>query len=101
MKILLYIIVICIGAYCGRKMRTFTKLMNQLGRIQYQCLLLLLFIMGIHIGANNEVIENFYRLGYQAFVLSVCSILFSILGVKFISKYLNNTEEKKGYEYDD
>lgn len=93
MRIILYIVILCIGAYLGYGDRLSKKVLDKLSHIQCICLLGLLFIMGINIGINEEVVHTFYKLGYQSLVLSIFSIIFSILGVKMISKFLYVQEE--------
>lgn len=44
--------------------------------------------MGVNIGVNNDVVSNFYKIGLQAFILAVFSIVFSILFVKLVSRFL-------------
>ncbi|WP_432401076.1 LysO family transporter [Wukongibacter sp. M2B1] len=93
MRILLYILIISIGALIGYKELVSEKLLNKMSSIQYFCLLFLLFVMGIKIGVNRNVLMSVHKLGFTAIVISVFSIAFSILGVKLISKYI--TAEKK------
>lgn len=88
MRILLYIVIISIGAIVGYKEFVSEKIFNKMSTIQYICLLFLLFVMGIKIGINKNVLLSFHKLGFTAVVISVFSILFSILGVKLISKYI-------------
>lgn len=93
MRILLYIVIITIGAIVGYKELVSEKIFSKMSTIQYMCLLFLLFVMGIKIGINKNVLLSFHKLGLTAVVISFFSISFSILGVKLISKYV--TAEKK------
>jgi hypothetical protein len=49
----------------------------------------MLFVMGINIGVNDVVVNGFYKLGFQAVVLAVFSIAFSILSVKLVSGFVS------------
>ncbi len=93
MRILLYIGIISMGAMVGYKELVSEKVFSKMGTIQYMCLLFLLFVMGIKIGINENVLLSFHKLGFTAIVISFFAISFSILGVKLISKYI--IEEKK------
>ncbi|MCT4565373.1 MAG: LysO family transporter [Maledivibacter sp.] len=93
MRILLYIVIISIGALMGYKDIISEKVFSKTSSIQYMCLLFLLFIMGIKIGINKEVLLSFHRLGFNAVIISIFSIVFSVLGVKIISKSIK--PEKK------
>lgn len=93
MRILLYIVIISLGALIGYKDLVSEKVFSKTSFIQYICLLFLLFVMGIKIGINKEVLMSFHRLGLSAVIISVFSIAFSVLGVKSISKFIK--PEKK------
>lgn len=95
MRILLYIAIILIGAVMGYQNMLSSKLKDRLSQIQTWCLLALLMIMGINIGMNKEIAGIFFKLGYQGIVLALFSILFSILGVKLISKAFQTKEEEE------
>ncbi|WP_432665295.1 LysO family transporter [Wukongibacter baidiensis] len=93
MRILLYIVIISIGALVGYKELVSEKLSSKMSSLQYFCLLFLLFVMGVKIGVNKNVLMSVHKLGFTAIVISIFSIGFSILGVKLISKYIK--AEKK------
>ncbi|MFZ5351151.1 MAG: LysO family transporter [Bacillota bacterium] len=88
MRILLYILIILTGAWLGYSGRLPEKVAGKLSKLQFMSLLLLLFIMGVNIGINREIIGTFHKLGIQALLLSVFSIIFSVAGVKLVSKGL-------------
>lgn len=70
---------------------------NQMGRISTFALILLLFSMGISIGANSEIISNLPSLGLKAFILSCCTVLGSVffvwLAVKITTKQQGGCQE--------
>ncbi len=88
MRILLYIAIIFIGALLGASGRLSDKFTGKLSKLQFASLLLMLFVMGINIGVNDDVVNGFYKLGFQAAVLAVFSIGFSILSVKLVSGFV-------------
>ncbi|MDK2918525.1 MAG: hypothetical protein PWQ37_1258 [Candidatus Petromonas sp.] len=94
MRILLYITIISLGAFLSYRGLSSEKVLEKLDRIQYLCLLFLLFVMGVKIGINSEIIKAFYKLGYSAVVISFFSIIFSILGVKIVSKFIKSSKKK-------
>ncbi|KXS40075.1 MULTISPECIES: LysO family transporter [unclassified Candidatus Frackibacter] len=61
-------------------------------------LILLLFNMGAEIGLNDKVIANLDKLGLQALILAMGSILGSILIVKFLENLVGDfrKENQKG-----
>ncbi|NBG87637.1 LysO family transporter [Isachenkonia alkalipeptolytica] len=85
MNILLYIAIMIFGAFLGNRKLIPKPLMKKIDTIQFLCLLLLLFIMGVSIGLDEEVIQSFGTIGVQGIIFAVASILFSILGVRLIA----------------
>jgi uncharacterized membrane protein YbjE (DUF340 family) len=92
-RILLYILIIIAGAFISSRGLLNEKVEKNLAKLQYACLLLLLFIMGINIGINDEIINTFGKLGVQAVVLSLFSIILSILAVRLISSFTKSKEK--------
>jgi uncharacterized membrane protein YbjE (DUF340 family) len=93
------LVIILLGAWFGYSDKLSFKFINKkrlfdkIAKLQYFSLLFLLFIMGVNIGINKEIISAFYKLGYQALVLAVFSVAFSIIGVKLISGFIINKRE--------
>ncbi|PAB60494.1 LysO family transporter [Anaeromicrobium sediminis] len=94
-RLLLYLAILIIGAFFGSKGLTKEKVLSKLELFQNVCLLFLLFIMGIRIGIDKNVLGSFFKLGYQAVVLSFFSILFSVLAVKSIKKFIEKDNKKE------
>jgi uncharacterized membrane protein YbjE (DUF340 family) len=88
LRILLYIAIILIGALLGAYGKLSDKFTGKLTKLQFASLLLMLFVMGINIGVNDEVVNGFYKLGFQAFILAAFSVAFSILFVKLVSNFV-------------
>ncbi len=100
MNILLYLIIMLVGVFIGNKKILKNSIMKNLDSIQNFALMLLLFIMGISIGIDKEVVKSFGSIGMKAVVLSIFSVVFSVLGVKMVSAKVLKTEEKrKEYDY--
>jgi uncharacterized membrane protein YbjE (DUF340 family) len=92
-RILLYIAIILAGAWLGNRGKLSDILLKNLSKIQYACLLLLLFIMGVNIGLNEQIVRTFGKLGMQAVVLALCSVIFSIAAVRLVSMYFKHKEK--------
>ena len=82
MQIFLYLIIMLGGAFIGSKDFISEKFENKLSTLQNMCLLFLLGIMGYKIGVNNEILSNFYKIGFKAFLIAFLCITFSIIFVK-------------------
>ncbi len=95
MNILLYLLIIIIGAIIGYRDLIKPGLMKHLGKLQNFSLLFLLLIMGIKIGLDKDTIKYFGLIGFQAITLAVFSIIFSIAAVRLVAKHVMR-EEKEG-----
>lgn len=93
MRILLYVLIILAGAWLGNRGKLSELVLKNLSKIQYGCLLLLLFIMGVNIGLNEQIIRTFGKLGMQAIVLALCSVVLSIAAVRIVSMYFKHKEK--------
>ena len=93
-RLLLYLGILILGAYIGFKDKISEKLKSQLNNIQNICLLFLLFIMGIKIGIDENVINSFFSIGLKALIMSIFTVGFSIIGVLFVSKFILGKRDK-------
>ena len=98
MSILLYLIILLIGAYIGYK-DNLKFLVKQAGPIQNYALFFLLFIMGIKIGLDREIIYSFGKIGFQGMILALSSIIFSVAGVKLVSSKIIHTKEDVEHDH--
>jgi len=83
------IIFLIVGIILGNRLNLSEKGKENNGKIQQLGLLLLLFSMGISIGANNEVVGNMDTIGLKAFSFAGLTTLGSIIFVYAVSRYLN------------
>lgn len=54
---------------------------------------LLLFLLGLEIGTNEDVVSQFGKLGFEAFIIASAGTLGSVLAAKFLGKFI---EKKNG-----
>ncbi|MGF7058183.1 LysO family transporter [Brassicibacter mesophilus] len=94
-RLLLYLGILLIGALAGYKELGGKKLESKLNIIQTICLLFLLFIMGVRMGLDDKVISSFLELGFQAVIISIFTIAFSVLLVKLAKKLIVRNGEKE------
>jgi len=66
---------------------------KQADRLLNGSLFVLIFMMGIKIGMDENVVNSFRTIGIQALVLSVSSVAFSIVGVRMVAAYVLRGEE--------
>ena len=77
--LVLYLTMAVIGYFCGCKLRTRQHLIQWTGKLQTVAIILLIFTMGMRMGANPEVIENLNTIGLYALVITVFIIFFSVV----------------------
>lgn len=87
-RLLLYLGILTLGGLIGYKDKVSEKLQSNLNLIQNICLLFLLFVMGITIGINEEVISNLLSIGAKAGIISIFTIVFSMFFVRLIRKFI-------------
>ncbi len=51
----------------------------------------LLFLLGLEVGENDNVVKNFGNLGFEAFLVAFFATLGSILGAKILWKWNSKT----------
>lgn len=100
MNILLYLIILIMGAILGSKMKWKSGRDKAVGLVQNLALYFLLFVMGIKIGLDEEILGSFGTIGLQGMVLAAASVLFSIAGVRLVSKTLFTDAEKEQVNHD-
>lgn len=60
------------------------SVLQKLGKPIFTTVLILLFILGISIGANEEIVRNFASLGSQALILALAGTLGSVCLAKLV-----------------
>lgn len=98
LRLIMYLTIIFLGGIIGYKEIVHKNIMKKMNLIQSICLLFLLFIMGIKIGGNEDVTSSFFKLGFQAIIISVFSIALSILFIFLIKKIIIDNKKKEREE---
>ncbi len=80
------IVFLIAGIVLGNRLNLNEKGKSINEKVQLLGLLLLLFSMGISIGANDEVVKNLNNIGIQAFTFAVFTTLGSVFFVYLVSK---------------
>lgn len=87
MQLLLYLGMLLIGVLIGHFEIGHKKFVNALGKLQMITLLLILFVMGMRLGGDEQVVASIGEIGLQAFLLASGSIIFSV-GFVFLGRKL-------------
>ncbi|WP_427339989.1 LysO family transporter [Caloranaerobacter sp. DY30410] len=99
-RLLLYLIILILGALVGYKQLGSSKADYNLSKIQNISLLFLLFVMGVKMGLDDRVVSSFLELGFQAIIISAFSIFFSVLLVKSVKSYIVKDSKKERQKND-
>lgn len=95
-KIALYIGIMVVGVFFSRSGKIPQKVFKEMDRIQMVCLLFLLFVMGVSVGVNKQVMQSFPKLGFQSVIFSVFTISFSVLFVFLFQRVFEMIVKKGG-----
>ena len=63
--------------------RTFTKHVSSIINV---IIVLLLFFLGVSVGANRQIVENFASIGVEAFAIAIATTIGSVLSAWFVYK---------------
>lgn len=95
-RLVLYLVMLFAGIFIGYIEISHKKLLDRLDKLQMIALLILLFVMGIRIGADENVVKSIGTLGAKAIIISLSSIVCSVLFIyvyRFVKK-INKQGEK-------
>lgn len=84
MQILLYFAIMIVGIILSRKNLIPKNILDKIHHYQTLALCILLVSMGFAIGADESIIANLSIIGFNALIISIFTIIFSILIVKLI-----------------
>ncbi|MCI9639629.1 MAG: lysine exporter LysO family protein [Emergencia sp.] len=84
----LYLSMAVIGYFFGSKLRNHETLIRWTGRLQTFAIIILIFSMGMRMGANREVVENLNSIGLYALIMTISIILFSIITMTAVRKLM-------------
>lgn len=97
LRILLYISLMLLGFIVGRKGNLGKALIKKLDSIQLVCLLFLLFIMGVSMGIDPNVMSSFSFLGFKGIIFASFSIIFSVFFIFIMNKILLLFKKEDNY----
>lgn len=93
--IALYWGVMIIGYFIGSKLRPRADQFNFMERVMLICISLLVLLMGLRMGSNDEVIANLGTIGITALIITILLMLGAVLSVTVTRKLLKI--DKFGY----
>lgn len=88
LRVLLYFGLLAVGWLLSNKGFIHDKLMGKISHIQTVILFGLIFIMGVRVGMDEQVISSIGQIGIMAFVFALVTALVSMLFVYVVRKRL-------------
>lgn len=73
------LVVMCLGMVIGFVLRNQTKFIALSNKLITYMIFVLLFLLGVGVGSNEKLVNNFHAIGYKAVIISLSSILFSVI----------------------
>lgn len=98
--ICMYFGLLIVGAILSYKGLISDKINNKLSKIQMFFLFVLIFVMGIRLGMNEEVINSLTTIGIKAFIFSLATIAGSIICVYIVNKKVKLLDKQTELEED-
>ncbi len=87
-KLLLYMLLLSLGLLLGRKGFFGEKVYDSLDLLQMMCLMLLLFMMGINLGANKKIVESIATIGFKGITYGLATVVFSVIFVNIYARFV-------------
>lgn len=95
-RILLYFFLLAVGWLLSNKGYIHEKLIAKISNIQTLFLFLLIFIMGIRLGMNEQVVSSIGQIGFKSVIFTLFTAGFSVLFVFIIRKKFITDESVTG-----
>ncbi|NOZ45922.1 MAG: lysine exporter LysO family protein [Chlorobi bacterium] len=74
------------GILIGYFLKNKKKIIRINDRLTMYAIFLLLFLMGVSMGSNKQIMSNLDSIGLHALLISVCAVLGSIIVAYFVGK---------------
>lgn len=87
-RIILYFGILAAGWFLSYRGFIHTKLMGKISKIQSVILFGLIFIMGVRVGMDEQVVNSIGQIGLKAFVFALSSASMSVLFLHIALKIL-------------
>ena len=75
------------GIISGYILKNRTNIIRISDKLLTWSIYLLLFLLGISVGSNQDIISNFDKIGFQAIILSIAGVTGSIVIAFFVYKF--------------
>lgn len=84
------------GVFIGFLLRK--KEMKRVGQIIMVLIWLLLFLLGVDVGVNQDIMNGLHTIGIEALIITLAAVLGSVLGAKLLWRWIKGSDNKTDYE---
>ena len=83
-----YVSFVAVGALIGSRKAVRSRKLIWLGKFQFAALLLMVAMLGVKLGANDEVVASLGQIGLMALVVTLLAMIGSLLFVYFLRRFV-------------
>ncbi len=94
-SVILYLILLVAGALLSFRGLIHIKMLKRVGSLQMFFLYMLIFIMGIRLGMNKDVLKAIGDIGFKATVFTVGTLATSVAAVYVVNQLFIKGQEGK------
>lgn len=87
-RILLYLGLLGVGMLLSYKGLIKKKLFDKISNVQLFFLFVLIFIMGIRVGMDKDIVNSISEIGIKSFIFALLTVIFSIVFVFLVSRFI-------------
>lgn len=81
------------GIFIGYILRN--KNLRFINKVIIALIWILLFLLGIDVGNNQEIINGLFTIGVEALIVSVAAVLGSVIGAMLLWKWISGKSSEK------
>ncbi|MDA3958699.1 LysO family transporter [Oceanispirochaeta sp.] len=89
------IIIMTLGMAAGFILRKFKRLYNRLDKTVSSVIYLLLFLLGVSVGQNKTIINNFHLIGLKALIITSASVFGSLVLAALVFRFFFKQEQRE------
>ena len=86
--LVLYLGITLVGYIIGSRLREYKERLLWTGKVQMVAITILVLLMGLRMGANEEITRNLSSIGLSAFIMTIAVMLCSIAAIFIIRNFM-------------
>ena len=89
------LIIMTLGIVIGAILKDKKKLIKISSKLTNWAIFILLFLLGVAVGTNKEILQNFDKIGYQAIGITIFAVLGSVLTASLTYRLFLSSKGKR------